>query len=120
MTEDARFRMRRARSPAGTSAVGRRRLKVISSLAQDAVFGRKCVAAKREGRFALLLNAFAGEDAGKSRHVPEAVFAKPFDVQQRAARLKQGVNKGDCEIPSCRCCRFEFSPNRRAIGVECC
>ena len=72
MTEDARFEDGRE-APLNLGALDADDLKVISSLAQDAVFpGSEMRWLQKERRFALLLNRVRWEDAGKSRHARNA------------------------------------------------
>ena len=96
MTEDARFEDGRE-APLNLGALDADDLKVISSLAQDAVFpGAEMRWLQKEGRFALLLNRVRWEDAGKSRHAPERVQTiLMFSNVQRVS--SQGVNKGDAD-----------------------
>lgn len=73
MTEDARFEDARER-PLNLAAFDPDDLKVISALAQDAVFPITEIRWEaRRHRFALLLNRFRWEDAG--RHEPERAQA---------------------------------------------
>jgi hypothetical protein len=71
MTEDARFEDGRE-TPLNLAAFDPDDLAVISALAQDAVFPiTEMRWQKRRHRFALLLNRFRWEDAGRDRHGPE-------------------------------------------------
>ncbi len=73
MTEDATFEEGRE-APLHLGALDPDDLQVISSLAQDAVFPATEMSWRpAERRFALLLNRFRWEDAGRARHDPERV-----------------------------------------------
>ena len=73
MTEDARFEDG-AEAPLNLGALDADDLKVISSLAQDAVFPASEMRWDTQaGRFALLLNRVRWEDGGEDRHAPERV-----------------------------------------------
>ncbi len=73
MSEDAKFEDGREK-PLNLGALDTDDLKIVSSLAQDAVFPiteMKWDAKAR--RFGLLLNRFRWEDLGGGRHAPERV-----------------------------------------------
>ncbi len=75
MTEDARFEDGRE-TPLNLAAFDPDDLAVISALAQDAVFpATEMRWQKRRHRFAILLNRFRWEDAGRDRHGPERAQA---------------------------------------------
>jgi hypothetical protein len=96
MTKDASFEDGRE-APLNLGALDAEDLKVISSLAQDAVFPASEMRWHQQGgRFALLLNRVRWEDSGKSRHAPERVQSVlMFNYVQRVA--SQGVSKGDSD-----------------------
>lgn len=75
MSEDATFEDGRE-APVNLGAMDSDDLKVISSLAQDAVFAiSEMTWRPGQRRFALLLNRFRWEDQGRDRHGPERVRA---------------------------------------------
>ena len=97
MTEDARFEDG-GESPLNLGAQDGDDLKVISALVQDAVFPitEMRYDAKAQ-RFALLLNRFRWEDAGKDRHKPERVQSLlSFDMVQGVA--SQGVDRSEADM----------------------
>ena len=96
MTQDARFEDGRE-APLNLGALDSGDLKVISSLAQDAVFPASEMRWHQKGaRFALLLNRVRWEDAGKTRHAAERVQSVlMFNNVQRVS--SQGVAKGDTD-----------------------
>lgn len=91
---DARFEDGRE-APLNLGALDSEDLSVISSLAQDAVFPiTEMKWNSRQRRFALLLNRFRWEDAGKSRHAPERVQAVlAFDHVMKVA--SNGIDRSD-------------------------
>lgn len=97
MTQDARFEDGRE-APLNLGALEGDDLKVISALAQDAVFPASEMSWQpRARRFALLLNRFRWEDGGAKRHGPERVQSiLVFDNVLRVA--SQGVTKGDPDL----------------------
>ncbi len=96
MSDDARFEDGRE-APLHLGAMDADDLNVISSLTQDAVFPASEMRWDRQNkRFALLLNRFRWEDAGKDRHAPERVQSVlVFNTVQHVA--SQGVTKGDAD-----------------------
>jgi hypothetical protein len=94
MTSDARFEDGRE-APLNLGALDEDDLKIIATLAQDAVFPASEMRWHRKGaRFALLLNRVRWEDTGTSRHAPERVQSVlMFNNVLRVA--SQGVEKGD-------------------------
>lgn len=96
MTEDARFEDGRE-APLNIGAMDAEDLQVIASLTQDAVFpAAEMRWDRKNARFALLLNRFRWEDAGKERHAPERVQSLlVFETVQHVA--SQGVTKGDAD-----------------------
>jgi hypothetical protein len=96
MTDDARFEDGRE-APLNLGALDADDLKVISSLAQDAVFPASEMRWHRKGaRFALLLNRVRWEDTGKTRHAAERVQSiLMFKYVERVST--QGVTKGDVD-----------------------
>ncbi|MEO0504492.1 MAG: DUF2948 family protein [Pseudomonadota bacterium] len=97
MTEDARFEDGRE-APLNLGALDTDDLQVISSLAQDAVFPiTEMRWDARARRFALLLNRFRWEDAGKERHAPERVQALlSFEGVLRVS--SQGIDRSDRDV----------------------
>mmetsp|Transcript_23898 Transcript_23898/g.43420 ORF Transcript_23898/g.43420 Transcript_23898/m.43420 type:complete len:157 (-) Transcript_23898:1073-1543(-) len=97
MSEDARFEDG-GEKPLNLGALDAEDLKVLSSLAQDAVFPiTEMRWNAKAGRFALLLNRFRWEDAGKERHAPERVQAVlAFDNVLRVA--SQGIDRRDKDM----------------------
>lgn len=91
---DARFEEGRE-APLNLGAFDPDDLQVLSSLAQDAVFPASEMAWRpRERRFALLLNRFRWEDAGRDRHGPERV--QSLLVVDNVLRVaSQGIPRGD-------------------------
>ncbi|WP_415404343.1 DUF2948 family protein [Tateyamaria sp. SN3-11] len=91
---DARFEDGRE-APLNLGALDSEDLSVISSLAQDAVFPiTEMKWNSRQRRFALLLNRFRWEDAGKSRHAPERVqTVLAFDHVLKVA--SNGIDRSD-------------------------
>nr|WP_256474122.1 DUF2948 family protein [Lutimaribacter sp. EGI FJ00013] len=72
-------------------------LKIISALVQDAVFpASEMTWRARERRFALLLNRFRWEDAGRDRHGPERVQSVLF-FENVLKVASQGVPRGDAD-----------------------
>ncbi len=94
MTEDAKFEDGRE-APLNLGAMEEEDLRVISSLAQDAVFPITEMTwqpAKR--RFGLLLNRFRWEDQGRERHGPERV--QSLLVVDNVLRVaSQGIDRSD-------------------------
>ena len=96
MTEDARFEDGRE-APLNLGALDTDDLQVISSLVQDAVFPITEMRWEAKARrFALLVNRFRWEDAGKDRHAPERVQA--VLVFNNVLRVSsQGIDRTDKE-----------------------
>lgn len=94
MTEDAKFEDGRE-APLNLGAMEEDDLKVLSSLAQDAIFPITEMTwqpAKR--RFGLLLNRFRWEDRGLDRHGPERV--QSLLVVDNVLRVaSQGIDRSD-------------------------
>lgn len=97
MTDDARFEDGRE-APLNLGALDTDDLQVISSLVQDAVFPMTEMRWEaRARRFALLLNRFRWEDAGKERHAPERVQALlSFEDVLRVS--SQGIDRSDTDM----------------------
>ena len=97
MSEDASFEDG-GEKPLNLGALDAEDLKVLSSLAQDAVFPiTEMRWDAKARRFALLLNRFRWEDAGKERHAPERVQAVlAFDNVLRVA--SQGIDRSDKDM----------------------
>ena len=97
MTDDARFEDGRE-APLNLGALDTDDLQVISSLVQDAVFPiTEMRWEARARRFALLLNRFRWEDAGKERHAPERVQALlSFEGVLRVS--SQGIDRSDTDM----------------------
>ncbi|WP_415919726.1 DUF2948 family protein [Tateyamaria sp. SN6-1] len=97
MTEDARFEDGRE-APLNLGALDTDDLQVISSLTQDAVFPiTEMRWEARARRFALLLNRFRWEDAGKDRHAPERVQAL-LSFEDVLAVASQGIDRSDKDM----------------------
>ncbi|MEM6939919.1 MAG: DUF2948 family protein [Pseudomonadota bacterium] len=94
MSEDARFEDGRE-NPLNLGALDAEDLRIVSSLAQDAVFPASEMRWHRSGaRFALLLNRVRWEDTGRARHTPERVQSiLMFNTVQTVA--SQGVPRKD-------------------------
>ena len=96
MTEDARFEDGRE-APLNLGALDAEDLKVISALAQDAVFpATEMRWLPKDRRFALLVNRFRWEDAGRARHGAERVQAL-LVVDQVLRVASQGIDRGDAD-----------------------
>ena len=94
--QDARFEDGRER-PVNIGALDLDDLQVLSSLAQDAVFPATEMAwDARARRFALLLNRFRWEDAGRERHGAERVQSV-LSVENVLCVASQGVDRGDAD-----------------------
>ena len=94
MNEDAKFEDGREK-PLNLGALDADDLKIVSTLAQDAVFPiTEMKWDAKAHRFGLLLNRFRWEDAGAERHAPERVQALlAFDYVLRVA--SQGIDRTD-------------------------
>jgi hypothetical protein len=94
MTEDAKFEDGRE-APLNLGAMEAEDLKVISSLAQDAVFPiTEMTWQPTKRRFGLLLNRFRWEDRGRERHGPERV--QSLLVVENVLRVaSQGIDRSD-------------------------
>ena len=94
MTEDAKFEDGRE-APLNLGAMEEEDLKVISSLAQDAVFPiTEMTWQPARRRFGLLLNRFRWEDRGRERHGPERV--QSLLVVDNVLRVaSQGIDRSD-------------------------
>lgn len=94
MTEDAKFEDGRE-APLNLGAFDLDDLKVISTLAQDAVFPiTEMTWRAGERRFALLINRFRWEDPGHTRHAPERV--QSLLVIDNVLRIaSQGIDRTD-------------------------
>ena len=97
MTEDARFEEGRE-APLNLGALDADDLKVLSALVQDAVFPTSEMQwLPKERRFAVLLNRFRWEDAGRDRHGAERVQSVlVIDNVMKVA--SQGVSRGDKDV----------------------
>ena len=97
MTEDATFEDGRE-APLRLKALDAEDLAVMAALVQDAVF--PAVEMKWDSkarRFAILLNRFRWEDAGKERHAPERVQALlSFEGVLRVS--SQGIDRSDRDV----------------------
>ena len=94
MTEDAKFEDGRE-APLNLGAMEAEDLKIISSLAQDAVFPiTEMTWQPTKRRFGLLLNRFRWEDRGLERHGPERV--QSLLVVENVLRVaSQGIDRSD-------------------------
>ncbi|MEQ8290799.1 MAG: DUF2948 family protein [Roseovarius sp.] len=94
MNDDARFEDGRE-APLNLGAFDLEDLQVLSSLVQDAVFPVTEMAWRpRERRFAILLNRFRWEDAGRERHGAERVRSV-LAVDHVLKVSSQGIDRGD-------------------------
>lgn len=97
MSRDATFDDGRE-APLNLGALDAEDLKVISSLAQDAVFPVTEMAWRAgQRRFAVLLNRFRWEDRGQVRHGPERVRAV-LAVDNVLRVASQGVRRADKDL----------------------
>jgi hypothetical protein len=95
--QDARFEDGRER-PVNIGALDLDDLQVLSSLVQDAVFPVTEMAwDARARRFALLLNRFRWEDAGRDRHGAERVQSV-LSVENVLRVASQGVDRSDKDM----------------------
>ncbi len=117
MSQDATFEEGHE-TPLNLGALDAEDLKVISALAQDAVFPISEMRFQaRKRRFALLLNRFRWEDKGRERHGPErAQSLLVFDNVLHVA--SQGLDRSDPRS-SCRCWRSIGSRAKMAPGTSC-
>lgn len=94
MSEDAKFEDGREK-PLNLGALDGDDLRIVSSLAQDAVFPiTEMQWDAKARRFGLLLNRFRWEDTGNGRHAPERVQSLlAFDHVLRVA--SQGIDRTD-------------------------
>lgn len=97
MSRDARFE-EGAEAPLNLGAMDAGDLQVISSLVQDAVFPAAEMAwHPRARRFALLLNRFRWEDAGRERHGAERARAV-LAVDNVLGVASQGLGRRDPDL----------------------
>jgi len=97
MSRDARFE-EGAEAPLNLGALDAGDLRVISSLAQDAVFPAAEMGwHPRARRFALLLNRFRWEDEGRDRHAAERVRAV-LAVDNVLNVASQGIDRRDPDL----------------------
>lgn len=97
MSEDAKFEDGRE-APLNLGAFDDEDLKVISSLAQDAVFPiTEMTWRPNDRRFALLINRFRWEDEGQKRHAPERVQSV-LAVENVLKVASQGVDRQDADV----------------------
>lgn len=97
MSQDASFEDGRE-TPLHLGAFDAEDLQVVAGLTQDAVFPITEMSWRpRERRFALLLNRFRWEDAGRARHGAERVQSVlAFDTVLSAA--SQGIDRSDSDL----------------------
>jgi len=96
MTDDATFEEGRE-TPLNLAAFDPDDLRVISALAQDAVFPiTEMRWQARRHRFALLINRFRWEDAGRDRHGPERVQSL-LVVENVLGVASQGIDRDDAD-----------------------
>jgi hypothetical protein len=97
MTDDARFEDGRE-APLNLGALDADDLRVISSLAQDAVFPITEMAWQPgQRRFALLLNRFRWEDGARDRHGAERVRSV-LEVEDVLRVASQGIDRQDKDM----------------------
>lgn len=112
MTEDAKFEDARER-PLNLAAFDPDDLKVISALAQDAVFPvTEMRWDRRRHRFALLVNRFRWEDAG--RHAPERAQAL-LVVEGVLGVASLGLDREDADTVL-SLLGFTFEPGEEGAG----
>lgn len=108
MTQDARFEDGEEKS-LNVGAFDEEDLRILSALAQDAVFPASEMRWDRAARrFALLLNRVRWEDEGRQRHAPERVQAV-LVFEGVTAVASQGVPKGDKDTILSLLC-IDFTP----------
>ncbi len=96
MTDDARFEDAYDR-PVALRALDAEDLKVVSSVAQDAVFpSAEMTWDRRRRRFAILLNRFRWEEAG-AKTAPERVQSV-LAIEDVQSVRSQGVDRGDADM----------------------
>ena len=114
MTEDATFE-EGGEAPLNLGALDAEDLKVISALAQDSVFpGTEMKWLPSERRFALLLNRFRWEDAGRDRHGPERVRSL-LVVDEVLSVASQGIDRHDPDT-ILSLLAIEFEPGEDGAG----
>ncbi|WP_422033035.1 DUF2948 family protein [Roseovarius sp.] len=114
MSDDARFEDGRE-APLNLGAFDLEDLQVLSSLVQDAVFPVTEMAWRpRERRFALLLNRFRWEDAGRERHGAERVRSV-LAVDHVLKVSSQGIDRGDKDT-ILSVLTVEFEPGEDGTG----
>ncbi|MDM8168554.1 DUF2948 family protein [Roseovarius sp.] len=114
MSDDARFEDGRE-APLNLGAFDLEDLQVLSSLVQDAVFPVTEMAWRpRERRFALLLNRFRWEDAGRERHGAERVRSV-LAVDHVLKVASQGIDRGDKDT-ILSVLTVEFEPGEDGTG----
>lgn len=97
MSDDARFEDGRE-APLNLGAFDPEDLQVLSSLVQDAVFPAAEMAWRpRERRFAILLNRFRWEDAGRERHGAERVRSV-LAVDHVLKVSSQGIDRSEKDM----------------------
>jgi len=95
--QDAKFEEGRE-APLNLGARDADDLKVLSALAQDAVFPVSEMSWRAgERRFALLINRFRWEDAGRSRHAPERVQSVLL-VENVLGVSSHGIDRHDKDL----------------------
>lgn len=114
MSDDARFEDGGER-PLNLGAMDADGLKVLSALAQDAVFpGSEMSWDRKTGRFGLLLNRFRWEDERSGPRPPERVQSVlSFDTVQSVA--SQGVTRGEADT-ILSLLSVEFEPTEAPSG----
>lgn len=96
MTQDASFHDGRE-APLNLAAEDAEDLKVLSALAQDAIFPASEMSwGAKKRRFAILLNRFRWEDTGQGRHAPERVQSVLM-VEDVTHVASQGIDPKDRE-----------------------
>lgn len=114
MSDDARFEDGRE-APLNLGAFDLEDLQVLSSLVQDAVFPVTEMAWRpRERQFALLLNRFRWEDAGRERHGAERVRSV-LAVDHVLKVSSQGIDRGDKDT-ILSVLTVEFEPGEDGTG----
>ncbi|TDE35567.1 DUF2948 family protein [Antarcticimicrobium sediminis] len=114
MTKDATFE-EGGEAPLNLGALDAEDLKVISSLAQDAVFpASEMKWAPAQRRFALLLNRFRWEDANRDRHGAERVRSV-LAIDEVLRVSSQGIDRKDTDTVL-SLLSVEFTPDADGAG----
>lgn len=95
--KDARFEDGRE-APVNIGALDEEALNIVSALVQDSVFSAADMSwGRTRRRFALLVNRFRWEDAGRDRHAPERVRTILI-VDHVMSVASQGISRDDPDL----------------------